>query len=80
MDQQQVQALVGRYQAAIATLDSRADKLNDKEKAEYERKKDRFIAQIRSWQKASEREYEQLESNLEQSFNELESVWYSVQR
>ena len=79
MDPQQVQKLVGRYHEAIRKLDSQMDRLSEAQKRQYEMKKERFIAQIRSWQKASEREFEQLESNLEESFNELESVWYSTQ-
>ena len=80
MDPVQVQTLVGRYHEAIRKLDSRIDRLSESEKKKYEQRKERFIAQIRSWQRASEREFGQLESNLEESFNELESVWYSAQR
>jgi len=80
MDPVQVEQLVGRYQEAIKKLDSKIDRLDRTEKSKYEQRKERFIAQIRSWQRASEREFNQLESNLEESFNELESVWYSAQR
>jgi len=77
MDPQQVQALVGSYYNKLKKLDSQAKQLTAGQQKEYAERKNRFIAQIRSWQKASQREYEQLESNLEQSFNELESTWYS---
>jgi uncharacterized protein YukE len=80
MDPTQVQALVGRYHKAIGTLDSQTDRLDESQQKQYEQQKERFVAQIHSWQKASEREFEQMQSNLEESFNELESVWYHARR
>ena len=80
MESQQVQTLVARYQAALKQLDQRIDRLSETEKKKYEKLRERFVAQIRSWQQVSQREYQQLESNLEESYNELEAVWFSVQQ
>lgn len=80
MKSQRVQRLVERYKLEIKKLDSRSERLTASEKKRYEKLKERFIAQILSWQKAAEREFTQLESNLESSYNELESVWYTTQR
>ena len=76
----QVQKLVDRYQKQLKRLDAHADKLSASEKKKYERLKERFIAQVKSWQQVSAREYAQVQSNLEEGYNELESVWYNVQR
>ena len=80
MDPVQVQTLVGQYHEALEKLDSRINRLSEVEQIKYTQQKERFVAQIQSWQKASEREFNQLESNLEESYNELESVWYNAQQ
>lgn len=79
MDPIQVKTLIGSYQKAIEKLDSQTDRLDESQQKKYALRKERFKALILSWQKISERELEQMESSLEESFNELESVWYSKQ-
>ncbi len=80
MNTPQVAELVGRYRKALEKLNSLTDKLSEPERNRYLKLKSRFEAQMTAWENISVTEPTQITSNLEESYNEIESIWYSTHR
>jgi hypothetical protein len=80
MDTHQIYKLFDRYESAVDKLDSAIEPLSDTEKKQFQEVKTKFRQLLYSWKKTSQREYRQLESNLEESYRQLETVWYNAQQ
>jgi uncharacterized protein YciW len=79
MNSPQVAELVGRYRKALEKLNGHSDKLSESQKNRYLKLKSRFEAQMTAWENISVTEPKQITANLEESYNEIESIWYSTQ-
>lgn len=80
MESPQASVLVRRFRNALEKLDSKEDRLSESQKMQYRILKQRFEAQMNAWQNVSVSETDQMTRNLQESYNEIEAIWYSAHR
>jgi|GEM_PF-2582690 len=80
MSSRQVQLLVERYRQALSRLNRLTDRLNESQRQRYVKLKNRFEAQLDAWEKMKVSETNQVNANLQESYHEIESIWYRGKR
>ncbi len=77
---QTVQSYIHKYEAKIAEWDTKTDPLSEDQRARYYRMRDAFIKRIEVWKQSLKNDFDVLQENIDEGFEELEAEWYRIKK